>query len=73
MIENESSMPYLITGAMTVGLAVLLLGVELGTEMWLYNESLAQPLQAAGGAVIVAGVLLLARYLDQLPDQEAGH
>lgn len=73
MLDNESSMPYLITGAMTVGLAVLLVGVELGTEMWLHNEPLAQPLQAVGGAVIVFGVLLLARYLDQLPDQEAGH
>ena len=74
MIENESSMPYLITGAMTAGLAVLLVGVELGTEMWIHNEQLAQPLQGVGGAVIVAGILLFARYLEGLPDQEeAGH
>lgn len=73
MIENESSMPYLITGAMTAGLAVLLVGVELGTEMGMHSEQLAQPLQAAGGAVIVLGVLLLARYLDGLPDKEADH
>ncbi|MBP1987411.1 hypothetical protein [Halolamina salifodinae] len=74
MIENESSMPYLITGAMTAGLGVLLAGVELGTEMWIHNGALAQPLQAAGGAIIVLGILLLARYLEGLPDQEeAGH
>jgi len=73
MIQNESSMPYLITGLMITGLAVLLVGVELGTEMWMHSEALAQPLQAVGGAVIVGGVLLLARYLEQLPDQEAGH
>lgn len=73
MIDNESSMPYLIMGAMTAGLAVLLLGVELGTEMGIHSNELAQPLQAAGGAVIVGGVLLLARYLEQLPDKEAGH
>ncbi|NHX36647.1 MULTISPECIES: hypothetical protein [Halolamina] len=73
MIENESSMPYLLTGAMTVGLAVLLLGVELGTEMGMHNAALAQPLQAVGGAVIVGGVLLLARYLDDLPDRDGGH
>jgi|GEM_PF-523878 hypothetical protein len=74
MIENESSMPYLITGAMTVGLGVLLAGVELGTEMWIHNEALAQPLQAVGGAIIVLGILLLARYMGGLPDQEeAGH
>ncbi len=74
MIENESSMPYLITAGMTVGLAVLLVGVELGTEMGMHSEALAQPLQAAGGAVIVGGILLFARYLEGLPDQEeAGH
>lgn len=73
MIENESSMPYLITGAMTVGLAVLLVGVELGTELGMHNATLAPQLQAVGGAVIVVGVLLLARYLDQLPDQDGGH
>ncbi len=73
MVENESSMPYLLTGAMTAGLAVLLVGVELGTEMGMHNAQLAQPLQAVGGAVIVAGVLLLARYLEGLPDQDDGH
>lgn len=73
MIENESSMPYLITGAMIAGLLVLLAGVELGTEMWIHDTALAQPLQAVGGAVVVGGILLLARYLEQLPDQEVGH
>lgn len=73
MVENESSMPYLLTGAMTAGIAVLLVGVELGTEMGMHNAQLAQPLQAVGGAVIVAGVLLLARYLEGLPDQDDGH
>jgi len=73
MVDNESSMPYLLTGAMTLGLAVLLVGVELGTEMWMHNELLARPLQAVGGAVIVGGVLLLARYLDGLPERDDGH
>ena len=74
LIENESSMPYVLTGAMTVGLGILLVGVELGTEMWIHNEAMAQPLQAVGGAIIVGGILLFARYLEGLPDQEeAGH
>lgn len=73
MIEEESSMPYLITGAMVTGLALLLAGVELGTEMGLHNATLAPQLQAVGGAIIVGGILLLARYLEQLPDQQAGH
>ena len=73
MIDNESSMPYLLAGAMTTGLAVLLVGVELGTEMGMHNAELARPLQGIGGAAIVIGVLVLARYLDQLPEQEDGH
>jgi hypothetical protein len=70
MIENESSAPYLLTGAMTVGLAILLYGVELGT----HDGALAQPLQVVGGGLIVAGILGLAAYLDRLPGGDAdGH
>ncbi|GAB7013246.1 hypothetical protein [Halolamina salina] len=75
MLENESSMPYLLAGTMTIGTAVLLVGVTLGSEL-VHSEQLTQlgqPLQLAGGAVLVFAVLLFARYLDALPDQEAGH
>jgi hypothetical protein len=75
MLENESSMPYLLGGTMTVGTAVLLVGVALGSEL-VHSEQLTQfgqPLQLAGGAVLVLGVLLFARYLDGLADQEGGH
>lgn len=63
MIENESSAPYLLTAGMTIGLAILLYGVEVGTN----DGALAQPLQAAGGGIIVAGILGLALYLERLP------
>lgn len=70
MIENESSAPYLLTAGMTIGLAILLYGVEVGTS----GGALAQPLQAVGGGVIVAGILGFAYYLDQLPEGEGdGH
>ncbi|QKY19084.1 hypothetical protein B4589_001350 [Halolamina sp. CBA1230] len=75
MIENESSMPYLLTGAMTVGTGILLVGVTLGSAL-VQSEQLTQygqPLQLAGGAVLVFAVLLFARYLEGLTDQEAGH
>jgi hypothetical protein len=75
MLENESSMPYLLGGTMTVGTAVLLAGVALGSEL-VHSEQLTQfgqPLQLAGGAVLVLGVLLFARYLDGLADQDGGH
>lgn len=69
MIRNESSTPYLMAFAMTAGLAVLLYGVELGV----HGSSLAQPLQAAGGAVIVVGILGLAWYIERLPADDADH
>lgn len=69
MIRNESSTPYLMAFAMTAGLAVLLYGVELGVQ----GSSLAQPLQAAGGAVIVVGILGLAWYIERLPADDADH
>lgn len=70
MIENESSAPILLTAGMTAGLALLLYGVELGTT----DGELAVPLQAGGGAIIVAGILGLAMYLERLPDTgDAGH
>lgn len=70
MIENESSTPQLLTAAMTTGLAILLYGVYAGTT----GAALAQPLQAVGGGIIVAGILGLAFYLDRLPDGDAdGH
>jgi hypothetical protein len=75
MIQNESSMPYLLAGAMTVGTGILLVGVTLGSAL-VHSEQLSQfgqPLQLAGGAVLVLSVLLFARYLDGLADQEAGH
>lgn len=75
MIENESSMPYLLAGVTTVGTGILLVGVTLGSAL-VQSEQLTQygqPLQLAGGAVLVLAVLLFARYLDGLPDQEAGH
>ena len=75
MIQNESSMPYLLAGAITIGTSILLVGVTLGSEL-VHSEQLTQlgqPLQLAGGALLVLGVLLFARYLDDLPDQEAGH
>jgi len=69
MIENESSAPLLLTALMTGGLAVLLYGVEIG----LSDSPLGEPLQAAGGAIIVAGILGLALYLERLPDVHEGH
>lgn len=69
MIENESSAPQLLAALMTGGLAVLLYGVEIGT----HDAALAQPLQAVGGAIIVAGILGLALYLERLPDKYGGH
>jgi len=70
MIENESSAPQLLTAVMTVGLAVLLYGVYAGT----HDAALAQPLQAVGGGIIVAGILGLALYLERLPGGDAdGH
>lgn len=69
MIENESSAPLLLTGGMAVGLAILLYGVEIGT----HGAALATPLQAVGGGIIVAGILGLAYYLDQLPGGDDGH
>jgi hypothetical protein len=69
MIENESSAPQLLTALMTVGLAILLYGVELGTA----GADLAQPLQAVGGAIIVGGILGLALYLDRLPGGDDRH
>lgn len=69
MIRNESSMPYLMAVAMTLGLAVLIYGVELGT----HGAGLAEPLQAVGGAVIVAGILGLAWYIERLPGGDADH
>jgi len=69
MIENESSAPQLLTAGMTLGLAILLYGVEIGT----HGAELAMPLQAVGGGIIVAGILGLAAYLDRLPDTGDGH
>lgn len=70
MIENESSAPQLLTVGMTVGLAILLYGVYSGT----HGGAFAQPLQAVGGGIIVAGIFGLAIYLDRLPGgDEGGH
>jgi hypothetical protein len=69
MIRNESSAPYLLAFLMTGGLSTLLIGVELGV----HDSSLAQPLQAVGGAVIVLGILGLAHYVGNLPGGEAEH
>lgn len=69
MIENESSAPHLLTALMTGGLAILLYGVEIG----LSDAPLAEPLQATGGAIIVAGILGLALYLERLPDKYDDH
>lgn len=69
MIRNESSTPYLMAIAMTVGLGVLIYGVELGT----HDAALAEPLQAVGGAVIVLGILGLAWYIERLPSGDADH
>ncbi|AEN07120.1 hypothetical protein [Halolamina sp.] len=69
MIENESSAPQLLAALMAGGLAILLYGVEIGIN----DAALAQPLQAVGGGIIVAGILGLAFYLEQLPDKHAGH
>lgn len=70
MIEDESSAPYLLTAGMTIGTAILLYGVEAGTN----GAALAQPLQAVGGAIVVAGILGFAYYLEQLPEGEGdGH
>ena len=69
MLENESSAPQLLAALMTGGLALLLYGVEIG----LSDAPLAEPLQAVGGAIIVAGILGLALYLERLPDVHDGH
>lgn len=70
MIENESSSPHLLAIGMTIGLAILLYGVYAGT----HDAALAQPLQAIGGGIIVAGILGLALYLERLPGgDEGGH
>jgi hypothetical protein len=66
MIENESSAPYLLTTGMTIGLAILLYGVEVGIN----DGALAEPLQAVGGGIIVAGILGFAYYLERLPEGE---
>jgi hypothetical protein len=67
MIENESSAPYLLTAGMTIGLGLLLYGVEVGTN----DGAMAEPLQAVGGSVIVLGILGLAYYLERLPESES--
>ena len=71
MIRNESSTPYLMAIAMTVGLGVLIYGVELGAGE--HPSALAEPLQAAGGVVIVLGILGLAWYIERLPGGDADH
>lgn len=63
MIKNESSTPYLTAAGMTLGLAVLIYGVE--------HHMMG--LQAAGGAVIVVGILALAMYIMKLPEAEHSH
>lgn len=69
MIENESSAPQLLTALIAGGLALLLYGVEIGLQ----GAALGELLQAAGGAIIVAGILGFAYYLEQLPDKFADH
>lgn len=69
MIRNESTTPYLLAIAMTVGLGVLIYGVELGT----HGAAIAQPLQVVGGAVIVLGILGLAWYIERLPSVADDH
>jgi hypothetical protein len=69
MIENESSAPQLLAALIAGGLATLLIGVEVGIQ----GSPLGEPLQAVGGAIIVAGILGLAYHLEQLPDKFADH
>lgn len=69
MVDDESSAPLLLTALMTGGLAILLYGVEIGTQ----GAAIAMPVQAVGGAIIVAGIIGLALYLDRLPDVHDGH
>lgn len=69
MIENESSVPLLLTALIAGGLSTLLIGVEVGIK----GSPLGEPLQAVGGAIIVAGILAFAYHLEQMPDKFADH